>query len=203
MRNYKMFTLLIMGVLALILVIMVFVFYSSGTMTGFFGLYISAGFLIIDLIAMLSFVLVILFWGVGNNTWQIIKSTFIVSICIMMVIVAVIASDPLRRSNTHIREQVLKITPIGTNMENVIEIIENNDKWEIENVYYGSDYTNQKPLSPELPTESEGSPTWDKSILVLGGEYRTIFITSVTIFWEFDEDSKLIEINIRAYIDAF
>ena len=58
-------------------------------------------------------------------------------------------------------------------------------------------------LVPGWPTVSGYSVIGEKSISVLIGEYRTIFTTSVTVFWGFDENSKLIDIYVWKVNDVW
>ena len=51
----------------------------------------------------------------------------IVPISVIIAIIAVMVIppllNPLRRSNEHIRESLLKLTPLGSTMEDVIEVV--------------------------------------------------------------------------------
>jgi arginine deiminase len=64
----------------------------------------------------------------------------IVTVLIISGVIVLHLSNPLRRSETRIREDILKITPIGTSMDEVIEIIQNNEKWELFNISYERGY---------------------------------------------------------------
>ena len=48
-----------------------------------------------------------------------------------IILLAVIHYTPLRASEKRIRANMLKLTPIGTGMEDVIKVIESNKKWRI------------------------------------------------------------------------
>ena len=113
-----------------------------------------------------------------------IKLIFLIALA---VIILVTMLSPLRRSAEHIRENMLKLTPIGMSMEDVIRTIEGNDKWEIVYINYEYGYS------------ITGKPTvGEKSIQVLIGKYKTAFLidTYVTVFWGFDENTQLVDIYV-------
>ena len=110
-------------------------------------------------------------------------------------------SNQLRRSSEQIREDMLKLTPIGTSMDDVLEVITNNQKWKIRYIreWVGFRMTGGRP--------SEGVPDSNnnvgvKSIRVYLGQYGIIFATGVSVFYGFDEDSKLIEIGVKKETDS-
>ena len=107
-----------------------------------------------------------------------------------------------------IRANLLRLTPVGTDMKDAIAVIESNKKWEI--MYISNEFgymltlggmpeTYYPRYSPDiLPEKIIGK----QSIRATLGSYRTIFITSVVAFWGFDENSKLIDIHVRKEVDA-
>ena len=117
--------------------------------------------------------------------------------CILIVLVILVLGgiimmmllNPLRKSEGRIRADVLLLTPIGSTMEEVIEVIENNSRWEDMwiNLENNSSYTD---LAFDRIIGA-------KEIKVFAGSYRNIFERFVEIYWGFDEDGKLIEVGVR------
>jgi len=125
----------------------------------------------------------------------------------VVITMAILLSNPLRRSEDRIRANMLKLTPIGTSMEDVIKVVEGNEKWKINTVRdYGYLLVNGVPsfpyFSPIEEKEYDYHLIGEKSMCVYLGEYRTIFITSVEVYYAFDEDSKLIDIAVKKDMDA-
>jgi len=123
------------------------------------------------------------------------KRSRTILICLLLVvavIVVTIASNPLRRSNETIRENILKITPLGTSMEDVIKAIEENG-WELDyvNEMYGFGRTESGYRITDKP-DLYGV----KSVGATLGIYYTPFITYVEVGWGFDENSKLINVGV-------
>ena len=108
-------------------------------------------------------------------------------ICGMAVVAAAMAitvvSNPLRRSEERIGAWLQTQTPLGSSRESVIAYAEKK-KW-------------YDPLA-------QGSDGKTGAIYVRGelGDYRTIFVTSVTVFWEFDSRSRLETIRVWKTVDA-
>ena len=120
-------------------------------------------------------------WG-GNVQYATLGDLLV----IILVTVIMVLSNPLRKSQEQIRENILTLTPIGTSMEDVIKVIEINKKWEVRYISYEQGYLYQGA--------GERKTIGEKSIRVFMGDYGNIFVTSVTVFWGFHEDSKLIDI---------
>ncbi len=121
----------------------------------------------------------------------------LIALLVIVLIVTIITLlNPLRKSQEHIRNDILRLTPIGTSMEDVIKIVKSKREWEID--YISHDHGYRRPGTPEHSDIALGRETivGEKSIRVFVGEYRNIFITSVSVFWGFDKNSKLIEIYV-------
>lgn len=129
---------------------------------------------------------------------------FLIALATIVLITALIMlSDPLRRSQKHIRKDILKLTPIGTSMDDVIMVIAENQKWKVRYISDEFGYSRPGPSDPVDAALGRRTIVGEKSIRVFIGEYRNIFITSVTVFWGFDEDSKLIEVYVWKDTDTF
>jgi len=97
-----------------------------------------------------------------------------------------------------VRNHILRLTPIGTNMNDVIEVIDANENWRIWQISYEWGF--------EHPRGSVIDPVFigDKFIRVYAGRYWPAMVpvggflmeTSVSIFWGFDEDGELIEVSV-------
>ena len=112
------------------------------------------------------------------------------------VLAIVVFSNPLRKSQEHIRSDILKLTPMGTTMDDAIRAIKSNKKWKIDGISYENGYRRPGKSDPADAALGRETIVGEKSIRVFIGEYRNIFITSVTVFWGFDENSNLIEVYV-------
>jgi len=106
--------------------------------------------------------------------------------------------DPIRRPRPMVRNYVLMLTPLGTDIDDVLEILENREGW-------GRIVVNRE-RGIVLPTAGDRSTAiGNQSIRVFAGNYwpsnfpiiGLIQWTTVSIFWGFDEDGKLIEVYVR------
>jgi hypothetical protein len=122
----------------------------------------------------------------------------------LLLWVITLFSNPLRKSETYIREYLLKLTPLGTDMDDVIDIIKAKNKWKIFYVDNSIGYY----LSPNgRPSEGarvypETSIVGKKSIRVVLGIYGLVFKTGVSAYYGFDEMNLLIEISIKKDTDT-
>ena len=107
--------------------------------------------------------------------------------------------NPKRRPSPMIRNHILRHTPIGTHIDDVITIIERNERWGTPSINRSSGFFHPRP--------------WDYGArffeLIIGHKhiqarpemYRILLLPArvTRIFWGFDEDGKLIEV----YVDSF
>ncbi len=114
----------------------------------------------------------------------------IINVFILIIAIYILVDFNLKLPTGIIRRKYLIITPIRTDMSVVKKYLEKNNYhiMSISNFGYNS-YSYEK---------EQGS----YYIRVVIGEYRWIFVRSVTGVWIFDEDKKLIEIVVEKYIDA-
>jgi len=109
--------------------------------------------------------------------------------------------NPMRRPAPLIRLHILRHTPIGTRIEEAIEVIENNERWGTPGINRTSGFSHPSLFVPEGPG---GSPTaaivGDQSIQTWPDRYNTllIFERHLRISWGFDENGKLIDIYVRS-----
>ena len=132
---------------------------------------------------------------------------------IIVVMVMIGLSNPLRKPQEQIRASMLELTPIGTSMEDVLKVIGSNEKWEM---MYANDKNGYSILGgrPSEPSPNETDtivgkksiratigkynfdPQFDKDE-ILGSILYTFIDRYVSVYWAFDEDSKLIEVSVR------
>ena len=131
----------------------------------------------------------------------------ILLIAILAELLVPVVLNPMRRPAPMIRNHVLRLAPIGTCIEDVIEIVENNERWGAPIINRESGFSHPRGIVPDWPvgelravsivgnqnirTSAERYSNWLIRLLLLGER-------SVRIFWGFDEDGKLIEV----YVDS-
>lgn len=102
----------------------------------------------------------------------------------------------LSRPESAIRRDLLRITPIGTSMEDVLEVIEERE-WTLRWARNTAGYYKSSHFVGEGPHSSECVEVGTQSIRIHLGRFREIFPVYVDVYYAFDEDSKLIDIAIR------
>ena len=163
------------------------------------GIPTAAILLILDIIIIISYVLVRIIFKKAN-TQQTITYTIIAIVIIIAIIMILMLFYRLQSYEPYVHNKMLKLTPIGTSMEDVIKVIESKKKWQVWDIDHGGG--RRKPL-PQNSESYKNHFIESKSINVLIGEYMTPFTTSVTVRWKFDDDLKLIDIEVRAETDSF
>ena len=130
------------------------------------------------------------------------KNVFYIILAISAIILVMIITsllNPLRKSKDEIRENMLNLTPVGTDMEDVIGIVESNRKWKIKWIDYERGYVIDKWGTPG---ENNSIYVGEKSMRVYLGYYNPIFNTGVSVYYGFGADSKLIDIAVRKDKDS-
>jgi len=106
--------------------------------------------------------------------------------------------NPMRRPAPMIRNHILRQTPVGTCIEEVIEVIESNERWGIPTVNRRSGFIHPSPWDydarfGELIVGTQSVQTRPEIYnVILFHERRT------RIFWGFDENGKLIEVYVSS-----
>lgn len=145
----------------------------------------------------------------------------IISLVTFLAIVAISISNPLRKSNEQIRESILELTPIGTNIEEVIAVIDENELW-YKNYKYNKSFGKYKRFDRGYLIRNDypqmyyqGFENIDEADIVgketikapigtyINFNYIIPFDTSVYVFWAFDENSNLVGIAIMKETDGF
>jgi len=122
-----------------------------------------------------------------------------------LTIIIPMVTTPMRRPETMFRNYILRITPMGTNIEDVIHVIENTDDWGGAFVCYEFGFSPRDPGHfgphglegiPELSRIGEMSVSSHMGVHHAWYRWFPLMEFSVTVFWAFDEDGKLIEVFI-------
>jgi len=116
----------------------------------------------------------------------------------------------LSRPESAIRRDMLRITPIGTSMEDVLKVIEERG-WKLRysrrTAGYFLNYRNGRAYvgdgaSPSQLESGRYVEIGSKSIRIHLGEFRMIFDIDVDVYFAFDDEWKLIDVAIRREADA-
>ena len=120
---------------------------------------------------------------------------------LMLITVAQMVVTPMRRPARILEHQILRITPLGTCIEEVVELINSRNDWI--NPMVNRDF-GFNPLSPWSEREFlHHHRRGEKFATVHLGQYRTWLFwppfvdVGVGIAWIFDSDGKLIEVFIN------
>jgi len=96
--------------------------------------------------------------------------------------------------NVYIREELLKLTPLGSSSDEVLEVIRH-EEWLSTGIIYDFGYL----ISSSTEGYSTGERVGEKSVLATIGKYKKshdFYTTTVSVAWGFNKDSKLIEIIV-------
>jgi len=101
-----------------------------------------------------------------------------------------------KKSEKKIRESLLKITPLGTNVDDVVAAVEKKEEWEI---FYVSCNSKSYYYSYWKTIDFKG----DRKVESIEGRIAAIQTcclpagNNVNVYWNFDEDEKLIDIVVE------
>ena len=119
------------------------------------------------------------------------KKPFSLFVFVAIVIIFLLSQlNMLRRPSDVIRLNILKLTPIGSSMDDVLAIIDEK-KWRLRYVNY-----NDKRHSRFKSDFADKDTKDHQSIEVCLGSYNTILDTGVYAFWDFDAYGKLLEVIV-------
>ena len=134
---------------------------------------------------------------------KIMRYVLIAVLVIIFIVAFVLLSDPLRQSDKRIKADMLRITPVGTSIEDVIAIIENNDNWQIEHTWdrgYSLKYGYPTGSHQDFIKHDDASIVGVKGMEVYIGSYNFLFFIleeRVSIYYGFAEDSTLVDLAVR------
>ena len=140
-----------------------------------------------------------------NKIWIVLSIIILVAIIMVTVIMSL---HPLFRSPKRVLNDTLKLTPMGTHIDDVAAvvksqtIIRNVTESRAPIIDYERGYVNPRlgeiPGWPSPPSLIDGAIVGYKSIKV---SYRTHFNMYISICWGFDEDGKLIDVFVAKDLD--
>lgn len=115
----------------------------------------------------------------------------------LVSVIAILTLNPLRASEDVIRERILKATPTGTSMEEVIDIIDSQEAWELLWIDSDKGFSAQWTHLNYTVHRDGRYIVGEKSIKVFLGEYFSLrtFCTPVSVFWGFDEKGILVDVQ--------
>ncbi|WP_143069627.1 hypothetical protein [Halopseudomonas yangmingensis] len=115
-----------------------------------------------------------------------VSRPILIGAIIVLCIVFLMWSNPLRESEENIRNYVLERTPLGSDFSEVLTVIREN-KWTVIFVNESSGFYHQGRKEPTVIGQ--------KSIRASLGDYQDIpFRANVTVFWGFDDEGRLLDI---------
>ena len=119
----------------------------------------------------------------------------IITMTVLFLLLIVAGCNELDKSKAEIVEDILDLVPLGSDMGDVISILQQNGH-EIAWVNYENGFNDHGLRPPEIIGK--------KSIRAELGEYREVvfFKTSVTAFFAFDESDNLIDVKVYKNTDA-
>ena len=111
--------------------------------------------------------------------------------------------NPMRRPRAMVESHISRITPMGTHIDEVIEIIRMHDDWHIAFINYERGFT--RPQQGGSSIEEGQTVVGDMSVRVNAGPYwptnvpliRFITESMTSVFWGFNEDGVLIEVYVQ------
>ena len=129
---------------------------------------------------------------------KVFRIILVLLVAAVIVVTIFVISNPLRKSEERIRDSMLVQTPIGTSMEDVITTIENEKEWKTDWVDDDFAYRLDEDGKEYIPESKE------KSIRVNIGTYRKIIIfpVHVSVYYYFDEESTLLDIEVTKNMDT-
>lgn len=114
------------------------------------------------------------------------KKIIIFFITIIILIIGILLSNPLRWSDERIEKYVLNKTPIYSSFDEVATII-NKNGWKISDLSESRGFYDQR----SRPAKVTGNMYIRASL----GDYWSIpFEANVTVYWGFDSEGRLIDI---------
>ena len=136
-----------------------------------------------------------------------IKNCRIIVICtiILLPVTLIMINNPLLRTDAAVRRHLLRVTPIGTCIEDVIRIANNRYDWTVENIRLDAGLS-MHPSIPRSPIRfvrgDERFPTVGKqAVHIYFGTYQFIVRYSIEGFYAFNEEGKLIDIFVARDFD--
>ena len=130
------------------------------------------------------------------------KITIITLFSLLVIFIILYFTLPVKPRNFLVRQYVYTKIPIGTTIDEAIDIVEKDKKWELVwvNMNHGiiiDEYEDGLWLSEEDPDN-----IGDKTMLIKLFQYYGPFDTTVEAYLVFDENNKMIDVAISRSVDA-
>jgi len=128
-------------------------------------------------------------------------------IFLALTIIIPMITTPMRRPEAMFRNYILRITPIGTNIEEVIQVIEARDDWGVPHIKYELGIVPERPWirtprglgQPDFPRIGEMSVSSHMGTHFAWYRWFPLMEFSVVVYWAFDEDGELIEVFVSRF----
>jgi len=127
---------------------------------------------------------------------------FILALIVLPFILMLV--NPMRRPEAMAKNYVLRLTPLGMDIEEVVGIVENHRNWRITQVSYEWGFPHPRPhtLIPipeewpyvvgDMSIRVDMDRFWPTNVPIVGFLMETI----VTIFWGFDANGVLTDVYV-------
>ena len=124
---------------------------------------------------------------------------------VLVTVIIPMILNPARRPDNMVRNYLLNLTPLGTNISDVINIVEGRNDWDVRRIDHERGFTVTNFALPG------GDPNrvivvGEMSVRVHIGTTRLVWHAwpplinwFVEAFWGFDESGNLIEIRVRRF----
>jgi len=129
----------------------------------------------------------------------------VLSLFVLLLLITAIQMivQPYRRPTAMVRNHILRITPLGTSIEDVVSILESREDFGLLHINLERGFTSNSPWSLVDGQPVAPSPIGEMHVSTGLGIYRAwykwfplILEWSVGVSWGFDENGQLIEVQI-------
>ena len=135
---------------------------------------------------------------------KVLKITIITLFSLLGILIILFYTLPVKPRNYLVRQYVYSKIPIGTNLDEAIDIVEKDKNWrfvDTEKYVNGGIIINEDGDGINLCGESPDD-IGAKTMLIELFQYHAPFDTSVQAYLVFDENDKMIAVGIRRDVDA-
>ena len=127
-----------------------------------------------------------------------VKLLIISGIALVLLWIISMIYNPVRRPRFMVRSHVLRLTPMGTHIDDAAEIIEGIEGWRMGGVNYEHGFVLPSAPNPfdyaigYMSIRVWARPYWPSNLPIIG----LLVQTSTSIFWGFDADGKLTDVYV-------
>ena len=132
---------------------------------------------------------------------KVLKITIITLLSLLGILIILFYTLPVKPRNYLVRQYVYSKIPIGTNLDEAIDIVEKDKNWrfvDTEKYVNGGIRIDDDGSGIDTEKDSVGA----KTMLIELFQYHAPFDTSVQAYLVFDENDKMIAVGIRRDVDA-